>query len=265
MITRVWHGKTKKEDSEIYRQYVIDTGIQDYLKTEGNLDVEIWQRDEGDVTHILTVTHWEDLQSIKKFAGDDYVKAKYYPEDDKYLLEFEENVKHYSTFSFSNRELKNYIKQIEELYDGDNWTDENFIKKISSINEETAFLQPQGGKHSVSEVLWHCIFWRRVILKRMNGDWGYGEEFQEEQNFLSLDVLKERGWQNIVADFAEINNMLIDFLKSRTDNFLEEVYPNGYSNRYMIEGIISHDYYHLGQIGFIISLLDSKKKEKLMA
>jgi uncharacterized damage-inducible protein DinB/heme-degrading monooxygenase HmoA len=262
MITRVWHGRTKKENAEAYKQYVIDTGIQDYLRTEGNLDVEIWQRDEENETHIFTVTHWKDLQSIKKFAGEDYVKARYYSEDEKYLLELEESVKHYKSFSFSNREIKNYIKQLEELYDGDNWTDENFEKKINSINEETAFLQPQEGKHSVSEVLWHCIFWRRVITKRMNGDWSYGKEFQEEQNFLSLNLLKERGWQNIISDFAETNNLLIDLLKSKTNDFLEEVYPNGYTNRYIIEGIIAHDYYHLGQIGFIISLLNSGEKRK---
>ena len=65
MITRIWHGRTKKEDADIYKQYVIDTGIQDYLKTEGNLDVEIWQGDEGNETHIFTVTHWDSFDSMK--------------------------------------------------------------------------------------------------------------------------------------------------------------------------------------------------------
>lgn len=35
MITRIWHGKTKTRDAAHYRQFVIDTGIQDYLKTRG--------------------------------------------------------------------------------------------------------------------------------------------------------------------------------------------------------------------------------------
>jgi heme-degrading monooxygenase HmoA len=31
--------------------------------------------------HFLTVTHWKSEQSIRAFAGDDLLKAKYYPED----------------------------------------------------------------------------------------------------------------------------------------------------------------------------------------
>lgn len=255
MITRVWHGKTRKEDADTYRQYVNDTGIKDYLNSEGNLNVEILQQNENDVTHILTVTHWKDIESIKKFAGDDFARAKYYPEDGNYLLELEENVAHYDTYNYSNKEIKNYVKQFSELYEGDNWTDENFIKKIDALDDNIPFKQPIAGKHSVAEVLWHCIFWRRVILKRMLGDWSFGKDNEDEQNFLSLELLKERGWENLKLDFADSNKMIIEFLNSKTDEFLEYIYPNGYSSRYMIEGLIAHDYYHLGQIGLIVSLL----------
>ena len=134
MITRIWHGKTKKEIADDYKNYVIKTGVKDYLQTKGNLNVQIWQREEGDETHILTVTNWKDLDSIKDFAGKDYEKAKYYPEDEKCLLELEEKVQHYNTTSFSNFQIKNYIKQLEDLYDGDNWTDETFHKKINPIS-----------------------------------------------------------------------------------------------------------------------------------
>jgi len=262
MITRIWHGKTKKEDADIYLQYVIDTGIKDYLKSEGNLNVQIWQMDEEDITHILTVTNWNDLDSIKGFAGNDFEKAKYYPEDETYLLELEEKVKHYKTFSFSNQQIKNYIRQIKELDGGDNWTEENFSKKINLLSKETAFKQPAEGKHSVAEILWHCIYWRRVVLKRMQGDWEFGESTEAEQNFYPLEVLIQKGWENLTAEFKESSELLIDFLKLKNDNFLYEYYKPERTNKNMIEGIISHDFYHLGQIGFIISLLNQPSKIK---
>ena len=43
---------------------------------------------------------WDNLESIKNFAGEDYEKARYYPEDEGYLLEFEETVEHYQTFVY---------------------------------------------------------------------------------------------------------------------------------------------------------------------
>ena len=100
VITRIWHGRTKAEHADEYLQFLIDTGVPDYKSVRGNLGVEIWREINGDVCHFWTVTKWESLDSIKQFAGEDYTKAKYYPEDEKYLIEFEPNVRHCETFEF---------------------------------------------------------------------------------------------------------------------------------------------------------------------
>jgi heme-degrading monooxygenase HmoA len=49
--------------------------------------------------HFTLITYWENLNVIKNFAGEDFEKAKYYPEDDNFLLEFEEKVEHFEVFS----------------------------------------------------------------------------------------------------------------------------------------------------------------------
>lgn len=100
IITRIWHGITKAEHSDEYLEYVIKTGVEDYKKTEGNQSVEILRRIEGDICHFWTVTKWDSYENIKKFAGEDYEKARYYEEDAEYLLEFEPNVIHCETFEF---------------------------------------------------------------------------------------------------------------------------------------------------------------------
>jgi heme-degrading monooxygenase HmoA len=100
IVTRIWHGVTKAEHAEEYLEYVIETGVAGYKSTEGNLGVEVLRRIEGDKCHFWTVTKWDSYESIKKFAGADYEKAKYYPEDEKYLLEFEPTVIHCETFEF---------------------------------------------------------------------------------------------------------------------------------------------------------------------
>ena len=43
----------------------------------------------------MTLTFWEAWDAIRGFAGDDVARAKYYPEDDAYLLEKEPTVVHY--------------------------------------------------------------------------------------------------------------------------------------------------------------------------
>ena len=96
MICRLWHGRTSRANADAYAQFLEQRAIPDYRSVPGNLDVAVLRRDEGDITHFLTVTHWESEQSIRDFAGDDVLVAKYYPEDKDYLLEFEPHVQHYA-------------------------------------------------------------------------------------------------------------------------------------------------------------------------
>jgi|SRR5688572_14061069 heme-degrading monooxygenase HmoA len=99
-ITRMWHGVTKAEHADEYLAYVERTGMKEYRAIKGNISAKLLRRIAGEHCHFLTVTEWDSYESIKQFAGDDFQKAKYYSEDKKYLLEFEENVVHYETFEY---------------------------------------------------------------------------------------------------------------------------------------------------------------------
>ncbi len=106
MITRVWHGRTKPENAENYLQFLLHNGTKEYWQTNGILSVKIWQRKEEDCCHFWTVTEWMNMEAIKGFAGEDYEKAKYYPEDSGILLEFEEKVVHYETYNRPDPDFK---------------------------------------------------------------------------------------------------------------------------------------------------------------
>lgn len=95
MIARTWHGKVPKEKAEAYYAYLEKTGLKDYRNIKGNYGVQVLRRDEDQQTHYLLITFWDSYESIKQFAGDDFKKARYYPEDKEFLLEFEPFVTHY--------------------------------------------------------------------------------------------------------------------------------------------------------------------------
>lgn len=99
-ITRIWHGVTRAKDADRYLKYVEDTGMKEYRMIKGNLSAKLLRRIEGDACHFLTVTEWDSYDSIKKFAGEDYEKAKYYPGDKDFLLSFEDRVVHYETYEY---------------------------------------------------------------------------------------------------------------------------------------------------------------------
>lgn len=95
-IARLWHGRVPIGKARDYREFLNRRAIPDYQSVRGNVGVHILERPDGDVVHFLTLTFWESLDAIRAFAGDDIARAKYYPEDADFLLEFEPTVMHYS-------------------------------------------------------------------------------------------------------------------------------------------------------------------------
>jgi len=55
---------------------------------------------------------------------------------------------------------------------------------------------------------------------------------------------------------------MIQLIEGRDDSYLDTVFQDsGYTFKYLIEGIIQHDIYHLGQIGIVLKLIHSTKAE----
>ncbi|MEP6730769.1 MAG: antibiotic biosynthesis monooxygenase [bacterium] len=94
MIARSWHGRVQAHNADIYHEYLQRTGLADYQATSGCVGVLVQRWIEGDVAHFLLTTLWESEEAIRAFAGEDINVARYYPEDDVYLLEREPGVRH---------------------------------------------------------------------------------------------------------------------------------------------------------------------------
>jgi len=99
MIARTWHGMTDASKADEYLDYLNKTGVPEYRATQGNLGVYVLRRIKGNVAHFLLLTLWESEEAIKRFAGPDMEVAKYYPEDEQFLLELEPTVTHYEVMA----------------------------------------------------------------------------------------------------------------------------------------------------------------------
>ena len=95
MIARRWHGRVPAAKAEEYLRLMRRVGLADYRSTEGNLGAWCLHRREGDVVHVEMFTLWDDEGAIRRFAGDELLKAKYYDFDPDFLLELEPEVLHF--------------------------------------------------------------------------------------------------------------------------------------------------------------------------
>ena len=96
LIARVWHGVTPTAKAEAYAAYLERTGARECRATPGNRGVYVLRRAaRREETEFTFISLWESLDAIRRFAGEDYEKAHYYPEDTDYLLDLEPFVLHY--------------------------------------------------------------------------------------------------------------------------------------------------------------------------
>ena len=95
MIARRWHGRVPAAKAEEYLQLTKDVGLADYRSVPGYIDSWCFHRREGDIVHVETLSFWEDLDAIRRFAGDPLTKAKYYDFDPEFLFELEPEVLHF--------------------------------------------------------------------------------------------------------------------------------------------------------------------------
>ena len=83
----MWQGRTKIEHVEEYTQFMMVRAIPDYEKTKGFVKLSFLKRVDNEFAYFNLITYWEDLEVIKNFAGTDFERAKYYPEDKNYLID----------------------------------------------------------------------------------------------------------------------------------------------------------------------------------
>jgi len=103
-ILREWRAEIRRERRDEYVEYVTRTGIAHYRSTPGNLGAAIGTRDlDARRSEIVVLSWWTDHDVVRAFAGEEIGVARYYPEDDAFLLTKPAGVQHYEVRDFGLR------------------------------------------------------------------------------------------------------------------------------------------------------------------
>jgi heme-degrading monooxygenase HmoA len=103
LIARIWHGSTQIERADEYADYLERTGARECRATPGNRGVYILRRIQHGHAEFTFISLWDSFDAIRRFAGADYEKAHYYPEDRDFLVALEPLVEHYDVLDAPSR------------------------------------------------------------------------------------------------------------------------------------------------------------------
>jgi len=95
VIARVWTGRTRVEDYDTYMAYLEESGVAALHATAGNQGVMVLRRLHGAEAEFSVMSFWDSLDDVKAFAGEDVDAARYFPDDERYLLDFPPRLKHF--------------------------------------------------------------------------------------------------------------------------------------------------------------------------
>ncbi len=150
-------------------------------------------------------------------------------------------------------ELERFNKLFADHYSGEPWIEINLLQTLDGINEQEAN-RKLGNLNTIWQIVNHMISWRETLLKRIHNQ----NIAAPENNFIEpVTDISPEAWMYTKARLGFSQDSLLAYLSPGNDVNLDE-HPNGgaYTRYELIQAILQHDMYHLGQVVLIKKLLD---------
>jgi uncharacterized damage-inducible protein DinB len=143
------------------------------------------------------------------------------------------------------------IAQLKDVYSGQPWFGRSVKALLSEVTEDIVFEKPSG-QHSIVDLVWHMITWREFVIDRLQHSPQMQLEYFEKNDWRELDPSDATLWKQALERLEETQTEIISLLETKDDSILEMKVPDrDFDFRYMLNGFIQHDIYHLGQIAYI--------------
>lgn len=155
-----------------------------------------------------------------------------------------------------NKEILYIAKALETTLNGEPWYGRPIVSLLQEIDPSSIYTKPAKNAHSLADLLYHMITWAEFTLKRLQGDQQFDNEWFDRIDWRNIDPVIHN-WADGVKLFRQLNEQIIANLQTRDDEFLKEIVDfREYNFRFLLNGYIQHNIYHIGQIAYVKKLLE---------
>lgn len=89
-IARIWRGRTPRDQADAYAAYLYEHGVRPLEATA--LGVQMFREDRETDSEFVTISYWEDVAAMSRFAGDDPTRIHHLDRDPEFLIELPDRV-----------------------------------------------------------------------------------------------------------------------------------------------------------------------------
>lgn len=95
MIARMWHGWTKPENADAYEDLLRDEMFPEIGQIEGSRGAYLLRKNGEKEVAFVTITLFESLDAVRRFAGENYETAVLHPKAHALLARHDARSEHY--------------------------------------------------------------------------------------------------------------------------------------------------------------------------
>jgi len=89
-VARIWRGCTSPAKADDYARYLFEHGIKPLAETA--LHVEMLREDRAHESEFVTISYWESVEAMSRFAGTDPRRIHHLARDAEFLMELPKTV-----------------------------------------------------------------------------------------------------------------------------------------------------------------------------
>ena len=155
-----------------------------------------------------------------------------------------------------NQETQYIIKSFESTLSGQPWFGRAVYEILGEVEESKASTKPNGTEHSMLDLIWHMNTWAEFTLGAVENRTVEEMKKIEANDWRAIDP-KVHTWKKGIEQLKATHGKIIELLKQKEgDAFLKDIVTNRqYNFRFLLNGLVQHNIYHLGQIAYIKKML----------
>jgi uncharacterized damage-inducible protein DinB len=154
-----------------------------------------------------------------------------------------------------NKEIQTILQSLSEVLNQDPWYGKSVYPLLEEVDERNAYTKANNNSHSLIDLLYHMLTWAGFTQNRIEKEPINDMAAFEATDWRQIDPAVH-DWQKGLTALQASHKKIIELMQTKEDTFLDEqVDYRQYNFRYLLNGLIQHNIYHLGQIAYVNKLL----------
>jgi uncharacterized damage-inducible protein DinB len=154
-----------------------------------------------------------------------------------------------------NKEIQSIIQSLQNTLNGQSWYGRPVYEILHEVDETKVYIKPNSNSHSIADLLYHMLTWAEFTQKRIEKATIPDMAAFEATDWRTIDPA-EHTWKKGVNALKTAHEKIIELLQTKDDALLEDTVDyRKYNFRFLLNGIIQHNIYHLGQVVYVNKFL----------